>query len=67
MTMLVLDKVKFKTESIKTAQEELFYISYNSHEAIFAGKEDIKIDIASTEEAEVHIETIDLGGFIILL
>lgn len=54
MTVLVLDKDKFKTESIKTAQEELFYISYNSHEAIFAGKEDIKVDIASTEEAEVH-------------
>lgn len=44
-----------------------FHISYNSHEAIFAGKEDIKINIASTgEKRGIHRHTIDLGEFIIL-
>lgn len=54
MTIFALGKVKFKAEGIKIAQKVLFHISYNSHEAISAGKGDIRIDGASVEEAEVH-------------
>lgn len=66
MTLLILDQVKNKAESIQMAQI-FFFISYNSHETIFTGKEDIKINMASTEEKRgIHRNTIDLGEFITL-
>lgn len=52
----------------KNRTRRLIYKSYNSHEPTCAGKQDIKIDTAPSEERrDIHRNIIDFGGFITLL